>query len=153
MPIRNLPITPIGLARRKFLQTAFRAVATATLTGCGSATKLIRPVPPPTATVPSPSTNASQPSSASTLSNSATSDPSGAVATPTAVGPPKPGSAQPTSAASSGVPTRIAGTRQPNVILITVDTLRADHIGAYGLRSAQTPTLDRLAREGARFDR
>jgi arylsulfatase A-like enzyme len=39
------------------------------------------------------------------------------------------------------------------VLLITIDTLRADRIGAYGLRTAQTPTIDRLAREGVRFDR
>ncbi|HSD30250.1 MAG TPA: sulfatase-like hydrolase/transferase [Vicinamibacteria bacterium] len=36
----------------------------------------------------------------------------------------------------------------PNVVLVTIDTLRADRVGAYGHRGAQTPTLDRLAREG-----
>ena len=38
-----------------------------------------------------------------------------------------------------------------NVLLITIDTLRADAIGAYGGR-ALTPNLDRLAAQGARFD-
>ena len=40
----------------------------------------------------------------------------------------------------------------PNLILITVDTLRADHVGVYGATSGATPTLDALARRGARFD-
>lgn len=39
-----------------------------------------------------------------------------------------------------------------NVILITIDTLRADHVGAYGADRARTPVLDSLAAEGARFD-
>lgn len=39
-----------------------------------------------------------------------------------------------------------------NVLLITLDTVRADHLGCYGGRVAQTPTLDRLAREGIRFE-
>jgi choline-sulfatase len=43
-------------------------------------------------------------------------------------------------------------TRPPNLLLVTVDTVRADHVGAYGDRSAETPNLDRLAREGVRFD-
>jgi choline-sulfatase len=37
---------------------------------------------------------------------------------------------------------------QPNLVLVTIDTLRADHVGAYGYRAADTPALDRLAREG-----
>ena len=40
-----------------------------------------------------------------------------------------------------------------NLLLITVDTLRADALGAYGRSSAVTPWLDRLAAGGARFDR
>jgi arylsulfatase A-like enzyme/Flp pilus assembly protein TadD len=36
---------------------------------------------------------------------------------------------------------------------VTIDTMRADHVGAYGYRAAHTPTLDRLARDGVRFDR
>ena len=42
---------------------------------------------------------------------------------------------------------------RPNVILITVDTLRADHIGAYGSASTRTPRIDQLAREGTLFTR
>jgi arylsulfatase A-like enzyme/Flp pilus assembly protein TadD len=39
-----------------------------------------------------------------------------------------------------------------NVLLITIDTLRADRLGAYGNPSGLTPTLDRLARSGLRFE-
>ena len=42
----------------------------------------------------------------------------------------------------------LAALAAPNVVLITVDTLRADHLGAYGYGPAETPVLDRLAREG-----
>ncbi len=38
-----------------------------------------------------------------------------------------------------------------NVILITIDTLRADHVGAWGAGRASTPALDALAAEGVRF--
>ena len=34
---------------------------------------------------------------------------------------------------------------------MTIDTLRADHVGAYGYRAAATPTLDALAARGVRF--
>jgi arylsulfatase A-like enzyme len=40
---------------------------------------------------------------------------------------------------------------RPNVLLVTIDTLRADHVGAYGSRTVRTPVLDRLAAEGAVF--
>src|SRR3954471_20515590 len=39
----------------------------------------------------------------------------------------------------------------PNVLLITIDTLRADAVGAYGNRTASTPWIDRLAAAGVRF--
>src|SRR5262249_30629783 len=39
----------------------------------------------------------------------------------------------------------------PILLLVTIDTLRADHVGCYGDAQAATPVLDRLAREGARF--
>ncbi|HYM24980.1 MAG TPA: sulfatase-like hydrolase/transferase, partial [Vicinamibacterales bacterium] len=39
----------------------------------------------------------------------------------------------------------------PNVLLITIDTVRADHVGAYGAAKTPTPTLDALAKEGVRF--
>ena len=40
----------------------------------------------------------------------------------------------------------------PNVVIITFDTTRADHLGTYGMPIAHTPTIDRLAAEGVRFD-
>jgi choline-sulfatase len=42
---------------------------------------------------------------------------------------------------------------KPNLILITVDTLRADHLGCYGYRASSTPTIDALAKEGYLFSR
>lgn len=44
-----------------------------------------------------------------------------------------------------------ASTAAQNLVIITIDTLRADHVGAYGYKPAHTPTLDRLAREGVLF--
>ncbi|HEY3963675.1 MAG TPA: sulfatase-like hydrolase/transferase [Planctomycetaceae bacterium] len=40
-----------------------------------------------------------------------------------------------------------------NLILITLDTTRADHLGCYGYRGALTPTLDGLAEHGVLFER
>ncbi|HJR61101.1 MAG TPA: sulfatase-like hydrolase/transferase [Vicinamibacterales bacterium] len=45
---------------------------------------------------------------------------------------------------------RFVETADQNVLLITIDTLRADALGSYGGRAA-TPNLDRLAAEGIRF--
>jgi arylsulfatase A-like enzyme/Tfp pilus assembly protein PilF len=44
-----------------------------------------------------------------------------------------------------------AQTPPPNVLLITIDTVRADRLGAYGYAKGATPAMDRLAREGVRF--
>src|SRR6266540_6551256 len=35
------------------------------------------------------------------------------------------------------------------VLIVTVDTLRADRVGVYGAKNVETPNIDRLAREGA----
>jgi arylsulfatase A-like enzyme len=40
-----------------------------------------------------------------------------------------------------------------NVLFILIDTLRADRLGSYGYERDTSPTLDRLARSGVRFDR
>jgi choline-sulfatase len=42
--------------------------------------------------------------------------------------------------------------RRSNVLLVTIDTLRADHVGSYGYHDASTPTVDALARRGVRFE-
>jgi arylsulfatase A-like enzyme/Flp pilus assembly protein TadD len=39
-----------------------------------------------------------------------------------------------------------------NVVLITIDTLRADHLGCYGYKQIKTPTIDGLAADGVRFE-
>ena len=38
-----------------------------------------------------------------------------------------------------------------DVVLVTIDTLRADHVGAYGYRRPTTPSLDKVAADGAVF--
>jgi len=40
---------------------------------------------------------------------------------------------------------------KPSVLLVTIDTLRADHVGSYGHAGARTPVLDALAQQGVRF--
>src|SRR5262249_61957152 len=40
----------------------------------------------------------------------------------------------------------------PHVVLITLDTTRADRLGAYGWAAARTPALDRLAADGGVFE-
>jgi len=42
-------------------------------------------------------------------------------------------------------------TTQPDVFLVTIDTLRADHVQCYGYGPIQTPALDSLAKDGVRF--
>ncbi len=41
----------------------------------------------------------------------------------------------------------------PDMLLITLDTTRADRLGSYGYAGAATPNLDRLAADGVRFER
>jgi arylsulfatase A-like enzyme len=53
--------------------------------------------------------------------------------------------AQPSSAPAA------AASSAPDVFLITIDTLRADHVGCYGYKDVETPTLDSLAADGIRF--
>ena len=43
--------------------------------------------------------------------------------------------------------------RRPNVVLVSIDTLRADHLSCYGYRRATSPGLDRLAAGGVLFER
>lgn len=45
-----------------------------------------------------------------------------------------------------------AGPPRWNVLLVTLDTTRADHLGCYGDAGAHTPHFDALADEGVRFD-
>lgn len=45
----------------------------------------------------------------------------------------------------------VAARAIPHVYLITIDTLRSDHVGCYGYRSIETPGADQLAKDGVRF--
>ncbi len=54
--------------------------------------------------------------------------------------------AAPDAAAAHHAPTA------PNALLITMDTLRADHIAPYGDATSRTPTMQRLASEGTLFE-
>src|SRR6202167_1408643 len=49
-----------------------------------------------------------------------------------------------------GEPARAKQPR-PDVFLITIDTLRADHVHCYGYQNIETPALDGLAKDGIRF--
>ncbi len=48
-------------------------------------------------------------------------------------------------------PQVLSGPR-PDVVVVTLDTTRADRLGAYGYEQAQTDAIDRLANQGIRFD-
>ncbi len=43
--------------------------------------------------------------------------------------------------------------KHPNIIFITIDALRADHLGCYGYQRNTSPNIDKLASEGVMFDR
>lgn len=58
------------------------------------------------------------------------------------VGCPGPKGERPPLAAGNGL----------SVLLITIDTLRADHMGSYGYRRATSPSIDDLARRGVTFE-
>ncbi len=45
-----------------------------------------------------------------------------------------------------------AASSRTNLLLITIDTLRPDHLGCYGDRQAHTPNIDSLAAAGTRFE-
>jgi arylsulfatase A-like enzyme len=47
------------------------------------------------------------------------------------------------------LPSGLAG--RPNVVLVVVDTLRADHLGAYGDRRGLTPNIDAFARQATAY--
>lgn len=42
--------------------------------------------------------------------------------------------------------------KRPNVLLISVDTLRSDRLGSYGYAEARTPVIDALSKEGVLFE-
>jgi len=61
--------------------------------------------------------------------------------------------APPQAAPKSAAPTAAARTpRPPNLLLVTLDTTRADRLGCYGSKTVATPYLDALAARGVVFD-
>jgi arylsulfatase A-like enzyme len=58
-----------------------------------------------------------------------------------------------TSAPSAGCSYRPNGDSRMSVVLVIIDSLRKDHVGAYGESKAKTPNLDAFAKESLRFDR
>lgn len=46
---------------------------------------------------------------------------------------------------------RVRRGQRPDIVLVTIDALRADHLSAYGYRRLTSPAIDRLARHGVLF--
>lgn len=59
----------------------------------------------------------------------------------------------PPAAWTGPAPSRAPGARSPGLVLVSVDTLRPHHLGAYGYARATSPHLDALAREGTLFEK
>jgi arylsulfatase A-like enzyme/Flp pilus assembly protein TadD len=53
----------------------------------------------------------------------------------------------------AATPPAVASNSTTNVVVITIDTLRADHLGCYGYKDVRTPNIDGLATDGVRFER
>ncbi len=70
-------------------------------------------------------------------------EPGGAPPAPETVAPP----AEPASLSFEG---DAAGIRR--MVVVSIDTLRADHVGCYGAEQARTPVIDALAEAGVRFE-
>ncbi len=52
---------------------------------------------------------------------------------------------------TAGAPVQVAN-RRPNIVIIAIDTLRADHLGCYGYSRRTSPNIDRLASDGVVFE-
>jgi len=48
--------------------------------------------------------------------------------------------------------TKISSHKKPNIILISIDTLRPDHMGCYGYSRPTSPVMDQFASEGLLFE-
>src|SRR5262249_19188653 len=48
-------------------------------------------------------------------------------------------------------PTTLKESARPNILLVSLDTLRADHLGCYGYDKQTSPNLDRFAEQSVRF--
>src|SRR5438270_6694319 len=47
---------------------------------------------------------------------------------------------------------QVPSLRKLNLVLVTIDTLRADRLGCYGYTKIETPNLDQLAKQGVLFE-
>ncbi len=56
-----------------------------------------------------------------------------------------------TNTAASPLPNNHAKQGKYNILLISIDSLRADHVGCYGYERNTTPTMDKVAADGIRF--
>jgi tetratricopeptide (TPR) repeat protein len=54
--------------------------------------------------------------------------------------------------AAARIPRAAPRPDMPNILLVVIDTLRADHLGAYGYERPTSPTIDRIARRGVLFE-
>jgi arylsulfatase A-like enzyme/Flp pilus assembly protein TadD len=66
--------------------------------------------------------------------------------------PPEPDAAATEQTARSSRASGRPANSQPNILLVSLDTLRADRLGCYGASRPTSPVIDRLALEGVRFD-
>ncbi|MBU0548521.1 MAG: sulfatase-like hydrolase/transferase, partial [Candidatus Omnitrophica bacterium] len=48
---------------------------------------------------------------------------------------------------------RSGNQKRPNIIFITIDALRADHLGCYGYQRNTSPNIDALAKQGVMFNK
>ena len=55
------------------------------------------------------------------------------------------------SALASGCGSQLSRETKPNIVVVILDSLRKDHIGAYGNEWIKTPNMDALAKESVRF--
>ncbi|MBL8842782.1 MAG: sulfatase [Planctomycetes bacterium] len=61
--------------------------------------------------------------------------------------------AVPITEAAPAASTRVAPSDAFNVLIVTIDTLRADHLSCYGYPRSTTPRIDEVARSGTLFTR
>ena len=60
--------------------------------------------------------------------------------------------AEPAPSAGGQPVTTASAARPPNIVMVFMDTLRADHVHCYGYDRPTSPNLDRLARQGTLFE-
>lgn len=67
--------------------------------------------------------------------------------------PPAPPAVAPAQAAPASDATKSGAAKPPNLVLVTIDTCRADHLSCYGYPRKTTPAIDALANESILFER